>query len=453
MTSSLSAASLESIVAPLQSANARFASLRPGESGARQAVHTVYGGAHIFKKDTAARLGELALRSLREYGPDAHTFAVAVGVGGDDAMRSTVYARMVEKLEREPVEDFRIDFEDGYGNRPDEEEDACAVSAAAEVAAGMADGSLPPFIGIRIKPLSKELCGRSLRTLDIFLTTLAERTGGALPDGFVVTLPKVVIPEQVLAAVGAIEQIESATSLATGSVKIELMIETPQSIIDTEGRSNLPILTSVARERCIGAHFGVYDYTASLCITAEHQKMGHPACDAARNAMQVALAGTGLFLSDGATNVMPVPVHRAETGGPGLTPAQLGENAASVHKGWRLHFADVRHSLENAFFQGWDLHPAQLPTRYAALYSYFLESLASSSDRLRNFVEKAAQATLLGDVFDDAATGQGLLNFFLRGLNCGAITPDEAAATGLTLEEFNSRSFLRILEGRKQRGG
>jgi citrate lyase beta subunit len=453
MTSSLSAASLESVVAPLQKANARFASLRPGESGARQPVHTVYGGAHIFKKDTAARLGELALRSLREYGPEAPAFANAVGMGGDEAMRSTVYARMLEKLEREPVEDFRIDFEDGYGNRPDDEEDACAASAAGEVAAGMAEGSLPPFIGIRIKPLSRELCGRSLRTLDIFLTTLAERTGGALPGGFVVTLPKVVIPEQVQAAVGAVERIETATSLAEGSVKIELMIETPQSIIDTEGRSNLPILTSVARERCIGAHFGVYDYTASLCITAEHQKMGHPACDAARNAMQVALAGMGLFLSDGATNVMPVPVHRAEKGGPGLTPAQLGENAASVHKGWRLHFADVRHSLENAFFQGWDLHPAQLPTRYAALYSYFLESLTSSSDRLRNFVEKAAQATLLGDVFDDAATGQGLLNFFLRGLNCGAITPDEAAATGLTLEEFNSRSFLRILEERKRRPG
>ncbi len=108
------------------------------------------------------------------------------------------------------------------------------------------------------------------------------------------------------------------------------------------------------------------------------------------------------------------------------------------------------HSLRNGFYQGWDLHPAQFVTRYAAVYHFFLGGLTSASNRLKAFVEKAALASLHGDVFDDAATGQGLLNFFLRGIACGAITEDEARATGLSLEEIRSRSFLKILESRRQ---
>ena len=151
--------------------------------------------------------------------------------------------------------------------------------------------------------------------------------------------------------------------------------------------------------------------------------MRHPACDFAKHVMQVALAGTGIWLSDGATNIMPVgriaPRRRALT-------APSATRIAAVHRAWRLHAEHVRHSLVNGFYQGWDLHPAQLPSRYAAVYAFFLEGLDAASERLRNFVEKAAQATLVGDVFDDAATGQGLLNYFLRAMNCGAITEDEA---------------------------
>src|SRR5205085_3713686 len=116
---------------------------------------------------------------------------------------------------------------------------------------------------------------------------------------------------------------------------------------------------------------------------------------------------------------------------------------------WRLSFSHIHHSLAGGFYQGWDLHPAQLPVRFAACYSFFLEGMSLASARLKNFIEKAAQATLVGDVFDDAATGQGLLNYFLRALNCGAITEDEALATGLTLDELRSRSFVKILKGRR----
>jgi hypothetical protein len=312
----------------------------------------------------------------------------------------------------------------------------------------MKEGTLSPFIGIRIKPLTEELKRRSVRTLELFITTVAEKSGGALPANFVVTLPKVVAPEQVTALVHLLELLESKCGLPGGSLKLELMIETPQSIVNSRGECALPLLAAAARGRCIAAHFGVYDYTASMNITAAHQGMLHPSCDFAREMMKVAFAQTGLWISDGATNFMPVGPHRSVKGKK-LTPKQLRENRNVVHRVWRLNFEHVSHSLVNAYYQGWDLHPAQLPVRYAAVYAFFLDGLQAASLRLRTFMEKAAQATLIGDVFDDAATGQGLLNYFLRGTNCGAITEDEALATGLTIDELRSRSFVKILNGRR----
>ncbi len=419
----------------------------PGESADRQPVHTVYGGAHLFKADSASKLGAVALTVLDEYAPDANTLATALGLAPDvDA--TTVRARIVEKLRREPVEDFRIDFEDGYGNRVDAEEDGHAASAAREVAAGLKAGTLPPFIGIRIKPLSKELHRRSLRTLDIFVTTMVGATRGKLPPNFVITIPKLMSPGHVTAVASACAGLERRLKLKKGALKLELMIETPQSIIAADGTSALRPLVAAGGGRVTGAHFGTYDYTALCGITASWQHMRHPVCDFAKHMMQVALAQTGVRLSDGATNIMPVAPHRAAAGRP-LTDDQRRANIDAVHRAWKTHFDDVRHSLLNGYYQGWDLHPAQLPTRYAALYSFFLSALPAATARLKNFVEKAAQATLVGDVFDDAATGQGLLNFFVRGLSSGALTLEEARETGLTVEELQGRSFLKILDARR----
>jgi citrate lyase beta subunit len=450
LKTSLRQSALKGPVSRLRRANAAFAREHPGEPAARQPVHTVYGGAQLFSADSTRKLGDLALRALHEHAPDARVLAEALGLSKDIADR--VHPRVVAKLEREPVEDFRIDFEDGYGNRPDPEEDAEAVRTAEEVARGMAAGSLPPFLGIRIKPLSGELFRRSLRTLDLFVTTLAGRAGRKAPPHFVVTIPKVTIPEHVSTVAVLAGVLEKKTGLAEGSLQLELMVETPQSILGRDGTAALRSLVSAGAGRVRSAHFGTYDYTAACNITAAHQTMTHPACDFAKHVMQVALAGTGITLSDGATNIMPVPPHRATPGGAPLSGEERRENRAAVHRAWKLHFDHVRHSLVHAYYQGWDLHPAQLPTRYAAVYSFFLEGLEAASQRLRSFTEKAAQATLLGDVFDDAATGQGLLNFFLRGQNCGAILPEEASATGLRREEMQTRSFLKILEGRRGRG-
>ncbi len=317
------------------------------------------------------------------------------------------------------------------------------------MARGLAAGSLPPFLGIRIKPLNEDLRVRSVRTLDIFLTALLAATAGKLPENFVVTVPKIQLPEQMHAAVRLLELLEERNGLTSGALKIEPMIETPQAIINARGEVALASLIDAAEGRCQSIHFGVYDYTASCGITAAYQTMRHPACDFARQMMLVATAGTGIHLSDGATNILPAAPHRAGAGET-LREEQKQQNRQSVHAAWRLGFEDNMHSLRNGFYQGWDLHPAQLVTRYAAVYHFFLRGLTSASNRLKAFVEKAALASLHGDVFDDAATGQGLLNFFLRGIACGAITEDEARATGLSLEEIRSRSFYKILLGRRQ---
>ena len=434
------------ILAALTKKNAAHAARFPGDYAGRQPVHTVYGGAHLFKSDSAKKLGELAVRSLTRYAPDAVTFAQALGM--DAKIAHAVYDRVVNKLKHEAVEDFRIDFEDGYGNRPDSEEDGHAVAAALEVAKGLEDGTLPPFIGIRIKTFSNELSARSVRTMDIFLTTLIRQTKGRLPDWICVTLPKIVHPGQSAALAKLLDAFERKKKLKPNTIKVELMVETPQSIFAADGTAPLRAMVDELGARCTGAHFGTYDYTASCNITAAHQHMRHASCDFAKSVMQVTLAGTGVTMSDGATNVMPVGPHRAAPG-EYLSAEQDRENLEAVRRAWRLHYDDATHSLVNGFYQGWDLHPAQLPTRYAAVYAFFISGLPQATARLKNFIDKAAQATLVGDVFDDAATGQGLLNYFLRARNCGAITAEEAAATGLTPEEFATRSFLKILEGRR----
>lgn len=371
-------------------------------------MHVLYGGAHIFNAGTCAKLGELARRSLARHAPEARTLAAALGL--PEKLADLVYARVTEKLQREPVEDFRIDFEDGYGVRGDEEEDAAAVACGRASAEALAGGGLPAFFGIRIKPLTEDFGDRGLRTLRLFVDAL----GGRLPDNFLVTLPKVTRTEQVARLAEALAPYESA--------RLEIMIETPEAVLMARP------LAEAAAGRCVAAHFGAYDYTASLGITAAHQSILHPACDFARSMMQTTLAGTGVRLADGATNVLP-----------------LGQERERIHAAWKLHYTQIRHSLYNGFYQGWDLHPAQLPARYAAVYSFFLEGLEADSERMRNLVAAAARSAQIRGVFDDAASGQGLLNSFLRALDCGAIRQEEVTAlTGLTLEELRTGSFVKI---------
>lgn len=421
---------IQQIFADLSRANRRYQQAYPGDREALQPIHTLYGGAQLYQAGTTQKIGQLALQSWQQHAPDAERLAAVLQPSGDPALWQTIHRRVTERLNSRAVEDFRIDFEDGYGNRPDAEEDATAQHAAEQLALAYQQGMAAPFMGIRIKPFNEELKQRSARTLDLFLSTLVRHHGGKLPEGFVVTLPKVLIPEQVTALVRVLDHLEDRLGLEPGSTPLEIMVENTQALLSQDGVCHLPLIHQAAAGRCRGAHFGTYDYTASFDITAALQTMDHPSCDFALQMMKLAFAGTGLWLSDGATSIMPVG------------------DEATVHDAWRLSFAHITRSLNLAFYQGWDLHPGQIPIRYAANYAFFLSSLEAASVRLKNFIDKAAQATLVGDVFDDAATGQGLLNYFLRALNCGAITEQEIEQTGLTLAEVRGKSFLKIVQNR-----
>jgi DNA-directed RNA polymerase specialized sigma24 family protein len=441
----------------------------------RMPVHVVYGGANLFKADTPQKLGKLALKSLDAYAPDFAEFARAMWLAGadtlplyEDAVRElefelieneervkeknfaawlawTIYNRTIEKLKREAVEDFRIDFEDGYGFRADDEEDADAIAASDELAKSFLEKTITPFCGFRTKSFQAETRNRAARTLDLFLTNLLEKTGGVLPENFVVNLPKITRAAEVEALAKLLDEFELKNKLG-GTIQIEIMIETPQAILSDAGEIVLRSLVEAGGGRVSSAHFGAYDYTASFGISGAHQHLGHDACDFARQMMQIALAPVGVRLVDSVTIEMPVPVHKGEN----LSEKQKKENKSAVHKAWRKHFNNVTCSLINGFYQSWDLHPAQLAARYAAVYAFFLESKDAQAKRLKGFIEKATQATMTGNTFDDAASANGLLNFFLTAKNCGALTADEISqATGLSAAELETASFARILEMKK----
>ena len=353
-------------------------------SSLHQPIHTVYGGAHLFKSSTCSKLGALAERAFLEHASDAASLTRIFGV--PEGLAETVHGRVAAKLRREAVEDFRIDFEDGFGVRSDAEEDAAADNAAREVSAAVQAKSLPAMFGIRVKSFYTETTkARALRTLNRFLSK------ATLPENFVVTLPKITAAEQITELVRTLEPYPD--------VRIEIMIETPNSLF------MMPELLKAAQGKCLAAHFGAYDYMASLGITAASQDLRHPACNFARSMMLATLADTGVWLADGATNLLPFPPE--------------------VHRAWKLHYDNIRHSLYNGFYQGWDLHPAQIPARLVAVHTFFLEGLADASARLRNFRDQSEQATRVGAIFDDAATGRGLVKFFDRALRCGAIQEND----------------------------
>jgi citrate lyase beta subunit len=335
--------------------------------------------------------------------------------------------RVAAKLASEPVEDLRIDFEDGYGVRASEEEDRHAVESARELAAGLAAGSLPPFTGIRIKPLGRATRERAVRTLDLFISALGDR----IPSGFRVTLPKVESSAEVASLSALCGELEARAGLRAGFLRIEILAETPSAYVDAQGAIGLRRLAEAAGGRCVAAHFGVYDFTSSLGITGPAQNLLHPVCDLARALMLLAFVPAGVAVSDSITNVFPIPRH------PG--------DSETVHRAWRRHYSHVRHALDSGIYQGWDLHPAQLPARYAAVYAFFREGLDAAAERLRNFVAQSAQATRVGEVVDDAATGLGLLAYFARAVDCGALSEEEATQrTGLTAIQLRSGSFPSI---------
>jgi citrate lyase beta subunit len=359
-------------------------------------------------------------------------------------MAWTVYRKTLDKLVLEPVEDFRIDFEDGYGFRTDEEEDKDATRTATELALGYRNGTITPCCGFRIKSMNKETSARAIRTMDLFLKTLIEKTKGAIPENFVITLPKITDKKQVRQVCERLKRFEKKNGIANRSIGVELMIESPMALFDRKGKAVLKELIDEAKGRCTSAHFGAFDYTSALGIVSTHQGLPHPACDFARQLMLANLAPLGIRLSDSVTTILPVAIHKNGQ----LNDVQIEENRRSIHRGWREHFANVTSSMKNGFYQSWDLHPNQLPARYAAVYVFFLGSRDVMAARLKEFINRSMQATLTGNTFDDAASAEGILNFFRLGSDCGAFEQKEIQAVlGISPEELRSNTFQQFTAG------
>ena len=368
---------LDGIIAELDKRLAEHdATLRGHVGYRRQPSHTVYVPADLFRPTTVDEWGAAAVELVAGHGPLPFTREVNESVW--------------EKLEREPIEDLRVDFEDGYGHRGDEEEDRHAAAAGTAFR-----DARPSFYGLRCKSLEARSRARAVRTLDVFLEAL-----GVPPAGLVVTLPKVTGVVQVEAMVMLCEHFESAYGLDAGSLRFEAQIETPQAILGPDGTATVARLIGAARGRLVGLPYGTYDYSAACGISAPYQSLEHPAADHAKAVMQVAAAGTGVRVCDGSTNILPVGGHDA------------------IVDAWALHARLVRRSLERGFYQGWDLHFGQLPTRFGAVHTFYRDGEAAATDRLGAYLQRRASGVL-----DEPATARALAGYLLRGADCGAIAP------------------------------
>ena len=386
--------------AALASADNLLATKYRGDFGARQPIHTAYVPADKLTATTPAQWGEIALATMDEHTPTAK--ALATAVGADIRGVQEIFDRLGAKIKTQPIEDLRIDFEDGYGRRGDEAEER-DLKAAINVFKELQT----PFIGIRMKALEAVTRERGLKTLDQFTAGII--SNGKYPENFVITLPKVTFPEQVDVMVAALEVIEKAHGLAPGTIRFEIQIETTQAIMDQNGSVTAAQYIDRAKGRLSAFHYGTYDYSAAAGISSAYQTLDHPAADYAKSVLQVATAGTTIRISDGSTNILPIG------------------STAQVHAAMHNHYRLIRRCLERGIYQGWDLHGSQLPTRIAANWIFYRDGLAAASLRLRNYLSSAASGTM-----DEPATALTLARYFLRGLDCGAIESSEVERlTGL----------------------
>lgn len=409
MTRRLDDAVLADVDHRLEAADAQLVTRYPGDDGRRQPVHTVYIPGNRYTATMPADWGSTALAAAKDAGGIDAVAALVGADSGTECEAETLAVLVENKLTTEPIEDLRIDFEDGYGTFDDATEDADVAQAIAALRIALDAGTSTPFVGTRFKCFEAGTRARGLRTLDMFVSGLVE--SGGLPDGLTLTLPKVTSVDQVEAMVMVASALEGANGLTSGRIRFEVQVETPQAILGADGRAPVAQFIHAGQGRVSSLHYGTYDYSASLGIAAAYQSMEHPAADHAKNVMQLAVAGTGVHLSDGSTNILPV-------GEP--------DNVATA---WKLHARLVRRHLERGIYQGWDMHPAQLVTRFLATYAFYRGAFVPAATRLRNYVHR-----LDSTVMDEPATARALANVIHRGSVCGALTVDEIeTATDLSM--------------------
>ena len=382
----------------------------PGDRVERTPVHTVYVPADRYDAGTPRAWGREALDLLDRFAPTADALADATGLATERV--ADVYDRVRAKVASEPIEDLRVDFEDGYGRRADGVEDADLARTLAAYDGQRADGTLPAWWGIRFKAFEGPTRERGVRTLARFLERTC--TDGEVPVGLTLTLPKVTSVDQVRAMALALDRIEATLGLPDHVLGFEIQIETAQAILAADGTAAVAAMVHASDRRASSLVYGTFDYSAGLGIAAPYQAPDHPAADHAKAVMQVAAAQTGVTVSDGATNV--VDFSATETAG----------------ATWALHTGLVLRSLRNGIYQGWDMCPGHLVSRYLGTYLFFREALHPAAARLAAYL-----ARVEGAVMDEPATARMLASALLRGVRCGAVDAAEVQElAGVSVEEL-----------------
>lgn len=337
----------------------------------RLPVHVFYGGAHLFKQGVFAKMGRVALAS---------------------PLAANLDPQVKHKLETEPIEDYRIDFEDGFGYRSEQEELATAATAGVEFFKAARAGELPLRVGIRLK----SDCRHARNVLTAFLKYAVE---GPLPKKFIVTQPKLEKVDEARRWREMLEHTEASFSLPGLTLRHEIMVERPACV------RTLAEIAKVCENRLDAAHFGCYDYLSSIGVPYASQNLSHPYAVNARWAMHQVFSCLDIPVSDGAVPALPT-----------------SDDPAANQRALDEHSREVERGLTEGFYCGWDLHPGQLISRYQTLYRYFHAHLPQAKARYQQFLAGQTHARANGTQFDDAATVEGLLVFLRRGLSCGAFT-------------------------------
>lgn len=372
-----------------------------------QPVHTVYVPAELFTADTVGAWGAEAAGLFARIADRPEVLAELVRVEDPDEL-AALHRLVAAKLASDPIEDLRIDFEDGYRGADEDADLARVLGILDEVGAA----ALPRRLGIRFKSLERPTRARGVRTLRAFVDGVSDEALART----VVTLPKVTALAQVEAMAMLCRDLEQGRGLPAGALRLEIQVETPRSVMDEAGCSPLPGMIHAAEGRCIGLHYGTYDYSASLGVAAAWQSLDHPVADHAKAVMQVAAAETGVDVVDGSTNRIAV-----------------GDDVA-VRTAWRRHGALVTRGLRQGLYQGWDIHPSVLPSRFLATYAFFRGGIDEAAGRLQAY----AGANASGEHMDEPATVRALAGFLLRALACGAVEAHDARLAGLTADRLTA---------------